>query len=50
MGDLNLYWGDKSKRKKLKAVTDKYNLDQSIKGATRISKTASTQLDLIFSN
>ncbi len=33
MGDFNLDWGDKVKRKKLKGLADKYNLDQLIKGS-----------------
>ncbi|XP_034043076.1 uncharacterized protein LOC117525349 [Thalassophryne amazonica] len=50
MGDFNLDWGDSVRRKKLKGLADKYNLDQLIKGVTRIAKKSSTQLDLIFTN
>ncbi|KAG7526776.1 hypothetical protein JOB18_045141 [Solea senegalensis] len=50
MGDFNLNWEDKSKRRKLKVITDKYHLEQLIKGPTRITKCSSTQLDLFFSN
>ena len=50
MGDFNLNWEDKGKRKKLKAITDKYNLQQVIKGPTRVTKRSSTMLDLIFTN
>ena len=50
MGDFNLNWEDKTKRKKLKAITDKYHLEQLIKGPTRIAKCSSTQLDLFFTN
>ncbi len=38
MGDFNLDWGGKAKRKKVKTISDKYNLDQMVKGATKISK------------
>lgn len=48
MDDLNR--GDKSKRKKLKLISDKYNLDQLIEDLTRISKMSETQRNLIFSN
>lgn len=50
MGDFNLNWEDKVKRKKLKTVADKYLLSQIIKGPTRIAKSSNTQLDLIFTN
>ena len=50
MGDFNVDWEDKSKRKKLKAVTDKFHLDQLVKGPTRIAKCSNTQIDLIFTN
>ena len=50
MGDFNLNWEDKTKRKNLKAITDKYHLEQLIKGPTRITKCSSTQLDLSFFN
>lgn len=50
MGDFNLNWEDKGIRNKLKIITDKYNLQQLIKGPTRITKRSSTMLDLVFSN
>lgn len=50
MGDFNLNWEHKTKRKKLKAITDKYYLEQLIKGPTGITKCSSIQLDLFFSN
>lgn len=50
MGDFNVNWEDKSKRKKLKNITEKFNLEQLVKGPTRITKCSSTQIDLIFSN
>ncbi len=50
MGDYNLNWEDKGKRRKLKTITDKYNLQQLIRGPTRITKNSSTVLDLVFSN
>ncbi len=46
MGDYNLNWEDKGKRRKLKTITDKYNLQQLIRGPTRITKNSSTVLDL----
>lgn len=50
MGDFDLNWEDKGKRDKLKTITDKYNLQQLIKGPTRIAKNSSTVLDLVFSS
>lgn len=49
MGDFNITWEDKS-RKKLKQITDGFNLVQMIKGPTRITNSTSTQIDLVFSN
>ncbi len=50
MGDLNINWEDKSSRKKIKLITDGFNLVQMVKGPTRIIHRISTQIDLIFSN
>ena len=50
IGDMNVNWEDKSARKQLKQVTDSFNLTQVISGATRITNSSSTQIDLIFSN
>lgn len=49
MVDFNLNWEDKLKRKKIKMIADKFNLNQLIKEPTRIAK-SKTQLDLIFTN
>ena len=48
MGDFNVNWEDKSKRKKLKMITEKFHLEQLVKGPTRITKCSSTQIDLIL--
>ena len=50
MGDFNINWGKKTERKKLKDITNKFNLSQLIQGPTRITNTSQTQIDLIFSN
>lgn len=50
MGDFNVNWGDKSKRKKLKLITEKFHLEQLVKGPTGIAKCSSTQIDLIFTD
>lgn len=49
-GDLNVNWIDKSSRKKLKEITDKFNLTQLVIGPTRITNSLQTQIDLIFTN
>ncbi|KAK0142318.1 putative RNA-directed DNA polymerase from transposon X-element [Merluccius polli] len=49
-GDLNCNWSIKSNRKKLKEITDKYNLTQLVEGPTRITNTSQTQIDLMFTN
>ena len=50
MGDSNVNWEDKSKRKNLKMIREKFQLEQLVKGPTRIAKCSSTQIDLIFTN
>ncbi len=50
MGDFNINWGEKSSRKNLKQITDKFDLMQLINWPTRITNSTSTQIDLIFSN
>lgn len=50
LGDFNIDWFNSSKRKKLKTLMTKFDFTQIMKGATRISKTSKTQIDLIFSN
>ncbi len=50
MGDFNINWEDKSSKKALKQITDRFDLTQLVKGPTRIISTSSTQIDLVFSN
>lgn len=50
MGDFNVNWEDKSKRRKLKMITEKFHLEQLIKRPTRIAKYFRIQIDLIFTN
>lgn len=50
MGDFNLNWLDKTRRKKLKDITAKYHLSQLINSTTRITWSCQTVLDLIFVN
>ncbi len=50
MGDFNINWEDKSSKKALKQITDRFDLTQLVKGPTRITSTSSTQIDLVFSN
>lgn len=50
MGDFNINWENRTNRKALKQVTDKFDLTQLITGPTRITTTSQTQIDLIFSN
>uniref|UniRef100_A0A3Q1GEX1 Sulfotransferase n=1 Tax=Acanthochromis polyacanthus TaxID=80966 RepID=A0A3Q1GEX1_9TELE len=48
--ELLLMGDSDSEKKKIACITDKYNLDQIVKGETKISKISSTQLDLIFTS
>ena len=50
LGDVNLNWSNKSDRKRLKEITDKFNFTQLVKGPTRITESSETQIDLVFSN
>lgn len=50
LGDFNLNWTEKATRKKLKALTNQFELTQLIDGPTRITNVSKTQIDLIFSN
>lgn len=50
MGDFNINWEDKSCKKALKQITNKFDLAQLVKGPTRITSSSRTQIDLIFSN
>ena len=42
LGDLNINWSDKIKRKELKRVTSNYEFQQIIEGPTRISSSSET--------
>lgn len=50
LGDLNVNWEVKQIRKNLKKVMDKMDMAQVINGATRITNSTSTQIDLAFTN
>lgn len=50
LGEFNVNWSNKTKRKKLKELTGVFNFTQLINGPTRITKTSKTQIDLVFSN
>lgn len=50
MGDFNVNWEDKTKRKKLKMITEKFQLEQLVEGPTTTAKCSSTHIDLIFTN
>ena len=47
MGDFNLNWLDKVWRKKLKDITNIFQMTQMINKPTRITKSSQTLLDLI---
>jgi len=48
MGDFNINWSDKGGRKKLKNITDYFNLTQLIEQPTRITNRSETEIDLLF--
>lgn len=50
MGDLNLNWLNKSRRKRLKDITNKFQMSQMISSPTRLTSSSQTLLDLIFTN
>ncbi len=50
VGDFNINWNEKSNRKKLQEIVSHFDLVQLIQGATRITSSSDTQIDLIFSN
>lgn len=50
MGNFNINWENNSDRKKLKDITDKFNLTQLVRGPTRITHSTQTQIDLMFTN
>ncbi len=49
-GDLNINWDDKKCRKRLKQITEQYNLSQMVQEATRITNHSKTRIDLLFTN
>lgn len=50
MGDFNLNWLDKTRRKKLKDLATKFQMTQLINSPTRITNSSQTLLDQIFTN
>lgn len=48
MGDFNLDWLNKTRRKKLKDLTNSYHMTQLMRSPTRITSSTRTLLDLIF--
>ncbi len=50
MGDFNINWSDKGGRKKLKNITDYFNLTQLIEQPTRITNRSETKIDVLFKN
>ena len=50
MGDFNLNWQDKKRRKKLKDLVKTFQMTQMIYKPTRITKSSQTLIDLIFTN
>ena len=49
-GDFNINWENKQDRKKLKLITEYFNLTQLIKQPTRITCRTQSTIDLLFSN
>lgn len=50
MGDFNLDWSNKTRRKKLKDITNKFHMTQMMSSPTRVTVSSQTILDLIFIN
>lgn len=50
MGDFNINWEAKTCRKKVKQITDRFDLSQVVRGPTRKTNSTKTQIDLIFTN
>lgn len=50
MGDFNLDWLNKARRKKLKDIASSLHMTQMINSPTRITQSSRTLLDLIFTN
>jgi len=45
LGDFNINWSDKIKRKELKHVASKFELQQVIEGPTRITSSSETLIE-----
>ncbi len=50
MGDFNLNWLDKTRRKKLKNVATQFHLTQVIENPTRLTQSSKTLIYLIFAS
>ena len=50
MGHVNVNWSDQGGRKKLKNITDYFNITQLIEQPTRITNRSETKTDLLFTN
>ena len=50
MDDFNLNWLDKTRRKQLQDIANKFHLTQLIENPTRIKRFSKTLLDLIFTD
>ncbi len=49
-GDLNINWLDKTNRRRLKSLLDKFSFTQLIEGPTRLTALSETCIDLVFTN
>lgn len=50
LGDFDINWSDKSKRKELKHVTSNFEFHQVVEGLTRIANSSETLIDLAFTH
>lgn len=50
VGDFDANWKDQTNRKRLKSLTNSFDLIQLIKEPTRITNSSETCIDLVFSN
>lgn len=50
LGDFNINWLDKVKRKVLKGMANVFDFQQVIEGPSRITATSETLIDLVFTN
>lgn len=50
LGDFNINWSDKAKRKDLKRVMSNFDFQQVVEGPTRITNSSETLIDLVFTN